>query len=173
MHQRMHRYQQRNFFIPGDANGMADDCSRLWHLDDEELLAYFESTYPQSKPWRLCRLNADTADAIHAALLCQRRPLPDTVPAPPSCKEGGRAQPATPGHSWHLQASPAAHGHRKRLFETLGKRRTSWVTASAASVMPANTTPLCVPPAPLVASHPSSVWPATSVDFMCGLVVSS
>ena len=140
MHQRSHRYQQRNFFIPGAANGMADDCSRLWNLDDEELLAYFESTYPQSKPWRLCRLNADTADAIHAALLCQRRPLPDTVPAPPSCKEGGRAQPATPGHSWHLQASPAAHGHRKRLFETLGKRRTSWVTASAASVMPPSTT---------------------------------
>ena len=140
MHQRLHRYQQRNFFIPGDANGMADDCSRLWHLDDQELLDYFESTYPQSKPWRLCRLNADTASAIHAALLCQRCPLPDTIPAPPSCEEGGRAQPAKPGSSWHLQASPAAHGHRKRLFETLGKRRRSWVTASAASVMPASTT---------------------------------
>ena len=61
MHQRLHRYQQRNFFIPGDANGMADDCSRLWHLDDQELLDHFKSTYPQSKPWRLCRLNADTA----------------------------------------------------------------------------------------------------------------
>ena len=34
MHQRTHRYQQRNFFIPGKANRMADDCSRLWHLDD-------------------------------------------------------------------------------------------------------------------------------------------
>ena len=82
MHQRMHRYQQRNFFIPGDANGMADDCSRLWHLADQELLDYFESTYPQSKPWRLCRLNADTASAIHAALLCQRRSLPDAIPVP-------------------------------------------------------------------------------------------
>ena len=136
MHHRAHRYQQRNFFIPGNANGKADDCSRLWHLDNKELLAYFESTYPQRKPWRLCRLNADTASAIHAALLCQRCPLPDAIPAPTT----DRAQHGTPGSSWHLQASPAAHGHRKRLFETLGKRRNSWVTASAASVMPTSTT---------------------------------
>ena len=27
IHQRTHRYQQQNFFVPGDANGMADDCS--------------------------------------------------------------------------------------------------------------------------------------------------
>ena len=139
MHQRTHRYQQRNFFIPGEANGMADDCSRLWHLDDQELLDYFESTYPQSKPWRLCHLDAETAAAIHAALLCRRCPLPDAVPAP-LCKGTGHAQPAKPGGAWHLQASPAAHGHRKRLFETLGKRRNSWVTASAASVMPSSTT---------------------------------
>ena len=70
MHQRIHRYQQRNFFIPGEANRMADNYSRLRHLDDQELLDYFESAYPQSKPWRLCRLDADTASAIHAALLC-------------------------------------------------------------------------------------------------------
>ena len=140
MHQRTHRYQQRNFFIPGEANGMADDCSRLWHLDDQELLDYFESTYPQSKPWRLCHLDADTASAIHAALLCHRRPLPDAMPALPSCNGTGHARRAPRGGAWHLQASPAAHGHRKRLFETLGKRRNSWVTASAASVMPPSTT---------------------------------
>ena len=142
MHQRTHRYQQRNFFIPGDSNRMADNCSRLWHLDDKELLDYFESTYPQSKPWRLCHLDADTASAIHAALLCQRRPLPDAAPASLPCEGTDRAQLAKPGCPWHLQASPAAHGHRKRLFETLGKRRNSWVTASAASVMPASTSNL-------------------------------
>merc|ERR1719291_1073206 len=140
MHQRVHRYQQRNFFIPGDANGMADDCSRLWHLDDQELLDYFESTYPQSKPWRLCHLDAETASAIHAALLCKRHPLPDAVLAGPACEETDRARFAKPGASWHLQAWQTVHGHRKRLFETLGKRRNSWVTASAASVMPASTT---------------------------------
>ena len=111
MHQRLHRYQQRNFFIPGEANRMADDCSRLWHLDDQELLDYFESTYPQSKPWRLCHLSADTASAIHAALLCQRCPLPDAVLALPSCEGTDRAQPAKHEGTWHLQASPAAHGH--------------------------------------------------------------
>ena len=29
MHQRVFRYQQRTFYLPGEANGMADDCSRL------------------------------------------------------------------------------------------------------------------------------------------------
>ena len=58
---------------------MAGHGLRLWHLNDKELLDYFESTYPQRKPWRLCHLNTDTASAIHVALLCQCRPLPDAV----------------------------------------------------------------------------------------------
>ena len=43
MHQRVFHYQSRGFYIPGDANGMADDCSRLWHLSDEELVPYFNT----------------------------------------------------------------------------------------------------------------------------------
>ena len=115
----MHRYQQRNFFIPGTANRMADDCSRLWHLSDDELLQHFNRTYPQSKPWRLCHLNERMAAAIHAALLCERRPLAD-------CHD--ELALASPQGPWHLEASPRAHGHRKRLFETLGKRPSSWTT---------------------------------------------
>ena len=38
MHQRAHCYQLRTFYIPGPINKMADDCSRLWHLSDAELL---------------------------------------------------------------------------------------------------------------------------------------
>ena len=96
MHQRTHCYQQQKFFIPGDANGMVDNYSRLWHLDDQKLLNHFESTYPQSMPWRLGRPHVDTASAIHMVLLCQRFPFPDAVPALPSYKGTNRAQPAKP-----------------------------------------------------------------------------
>ena len=153
IHQRRYRYQQRNFFVPGDANRMADDASRLWNLSDDELLTHFNSTYPQSKPWRLCRLNPETASAIRSALLCERRSLPeamsgqpsgptrttDSLPTPPP---GTPTQPCgaskIPSHScsrtrssiergsWHLKASPSVHAHRKRLFDLLGKRSRSW-----------------------------------------------
>ena len=46
MHQRVFRYQQRTFYLLGEANGMADDCSRLWHLSDNELVSYFNAHYP-------------------------------------------------------------------------------------------------------------------------------
>ena len=53
LHQRFHRYQTSSFFIPGTLNAMADDCSRLWHLNDSQLLAHFNSTYPQTVSWEM------------------------------------------------------------------------------------------------------------------------
>jgi hypothetical protein len=38
-------------YIPGDANRLADECSRLWRLTDSELLARFNSLYPQTHSW--------------------------------------------------------------------------------------------------------------------------
>ena len=152
VHQRLHRYQQRNFFLPGDSNGMADDCSRLWNLSDDELLAHFEAVYPQKKPWRLCRLPAEMASAIDAALLCKRRPLQDTLD-----ELQQRTPLAAPDHDragdggkrpWHLQASPAAHGHRKRLFTALGKRPSNWVSATGATVTTPRTLPSVAEHAP-------------------------
>ena len=101
MHQRVFRYQQRTFYLPGDANGMADDCSRLWHLSDAELVSYFNTHYPQPMPWQLCHLNADVASAIHSALRCERQPLPEVVEA---------LAPALPTDCWQLQVPPSAHG---------------------------------------------------------------
>ena len=118
MHQRAFRYQQRTFYLPGEANGMADDCSRLWHLSDDELVAYFDSHYPQPQPWRLCHLNPATAAAVHSALRCERRPLPEVVEA---------LAPAPPPEAWQLKVPPSAHGRRKQLYEQLGQRRKTWV----------------------------------------------
>ncbi|KAL7524573.1 hypothetical protein ACHAWF_001001, partial [Thalassiosira exigua] len=41
LHRRHYRYSVAIAHIAGVANQMADDCSRLWHLSDAELLAYF------------------------------------------------------------------------------------------------------------------------------------
>ena len=121
MHQRVFRYQQRTFYLPGDANGMADDCSRLWHLSDEELVRHFNVQYPQPRPWRLCHLNDATASAIHSALRCERLPLPEVA-------DGIASEPPT--GSWQIEVPPSSHGRRKKLFEHLGRRPRTWVPMS-------------------------------------------
>ena len=121
MHQRVFCYQQRTFYLPGDANGMADDCSRLWHLNDKELVRYFNVHYPQPRPWRLCHLNDATASAIHSALRCERLPLPEVA-------DGIASDP--PIGSWQLEVPPSSHGRRKQLYEQLGRRPRTWVPLS-------------------------------------------
>ena len=118
MHQRVFRYQQRTFYLPGKANSMADDCSRLCHLSDEELVSYFDANYPQPQPWRLCHLNPATASTIHSALRCERRPLPEVTDA---------LSPETPTDPWQLQVPPSTHDRRKQLYEQLGRRPKTWV----------------------------------------------
>jgi len=71
-HQRFHRYIPRHDYIPGPKNAMADDCSRLWHLSDSQLLAHFNSTYPQTKPWQICHLSPQLSSGLILAL--QRTP---------------------------------------------------------------------------------------------------
>ena len=120
MHQRVFRYQQRTFYLPGEANGMADDCSRLWHLSDEELVSYFDAHYPQPQPWRICHLNSATASAIHSALRCERQPLPEVASA---------LSPVSRTEPWQLQVPLSAHGRRKQLYERLGRRNKTWVSS--------------------------------------------
>jgi hypothetical protein len=54
IHQRAHRYRLNADYLPGSLNIMADDLSRRWDLSDSQILAYFNSTYPQTQSWRLC-----------------------------------------------------------------------------------------------------------------------
>ena len=73
LHQRHFGYHVTLHHIAGTANVMADDCSRLWHLDDAQLLTHFDLTYPQSLPWQLCTLRPEMHSAIHSALQKQRQ----------------------------------------------------------------------------------------------------
>jgi hypothetical protein len=68
IHQRAHRYRQKVAYLPGPLNVMADDLSRRWDLSDSQLLAYFNTNYPQALPWKLCRLQEKMNSATTLAL---------------------------------------------------------------------------------------------------------
>ena len=79
-HQRQHRYCHVSQYIPGEANVMADDASRLQHLTDTAFLAHFEQHYAQPKPWRLVHLNSEHSSKLISGLLSTSPPKP----TPPS-----------------------------------------------------------------------------------------
>jgi hypothetical protein len=56
LHQRHHRYIPLRDFIPCVANVLSDQCSRHFHLTDDELLAHFNSSFPQTMHWQICHL---------------------------------------------------------------------------------------------------------------------
>ena len=72
LHQRKHRYVARHHYLPGSLNHMADDASRLWHLNDTELLTHFNFRYPQTTSWQLHPLTRPMSASLTGALLRQR-----------------------------------------------------------------------------------------------------
>jgi hypothetical protein len=78
VHQRHYRYLPRLAHIKGEHNVMADDCSRLWHLSDDQLLTHFALHYPQSEPWQLCQLRPSLHSSLISALHKQR-PAPASL----------------------------------------------------------------------------------------------
>ena len=73
LHQRHYRYLSKADYIPGPVNAMADDCSRLWHLTDTELLQHFNSNYPQAQPWQLVPLRPEMLSSLISALQKERQ----------------------------------------------------------------------------------------------------
>jgi hypothetical protein len=71
-HQRHHRYLATFDHISGLANAMADDCSRLWHLNDSQFLSYFNQEYPQNVPWQLVHLRSEMTSSLISALETKR-----------------------------------------------------------------------------------------------------
>lgn len=72
LHQRVHRYVSTHDFIPGKANAMADDASRLHALTDSLLLLHFNTRYPQPVPWQLLTLPSATNSAVTSSLYRKR-----------------------------------------------------------------------------------------------------
>ena len=75
LHQRKYYYHSRTTHIAGTANVMADDCSRLWHLTDEQLLTHFNLHYPQSLLWQQCTLRPEMNSALLSTLQRKQQPL--------------------------------------------------------------------------------------------------
>ena len=74
LHQQHYCYHSKLSHIAGTANVMAGDCSRLWHLTDEQLLTHFNLNYPQNLPWKQCALWPEMNFALHSALQRKRQP---------------------------------------------------------------------------------------------------
>jgi hypothetical protein len=72
IHQRFHRYVPMHSYLPGELNTMADDASRLWNLNDNELLTHFNATYPQPRSWHLYQPRPEMLSAVICALHRQR-----------------------------------------------------------------------------------------------------
>jgi hypothetical protein len=76
LHQRHHHYLPLHDFIPGVANILSDQCSRHFHLTDSQLIAHFNSSFPQTMPWQVCPVRNETLSALISALLTKK---PDLV----------------------------------------------------------------------------------------------
>ena len=68
LHQRHYSYHSTTTYIAGTASVIADDCSQLWHLADEQLLTHLDSHYSQSQLWQQCTLQPEMTSALLSAL---------------------------------------------------------------------------------------------------------
>ena len=72
LHQRYYPYRNKLNFLPGHLNVMADDCSHLWNLSDEQLLTHFYLNYPQCTLWQMHHLRPVMHSALTTSLLMKR-----------------------------------------------------------------------------------------------------
>ena len=89
LHQWHYCYHSRTVHIAGTANVMADDCSRLWHLSDEQLLTHFNLHYLQSLPWQQYTLWPEMNSTLLSTLQRKRQPLESFLLQLPKLKHGG------------------------------------------------------------------------------------
>lgn len=152
-HQRHHRYCFSADYIPGPANVMADDASRLWHLSDDELLSHFNAMYPQTAPWQMLHLRSPMNSALITSL--QRKPAelaPILNELPATTVLGKFGKPFAPTwadhHSWKTwttqsrcsksspnatgtvgtpkTVNPYAIGQWKKPYAALARRWPAW-----------------------------------------------
>lgn len=69
IHQRFHRYVPLIDYVKGQLNTISDIPSRSNHLTNSQLLAYFNTNFPQPKPWRIWTHPNETITAVTSCLL--------------------------------------------------------------------------------------------------------
>ena len=107
LHRRAYRYTVAIEHLSGERNRMADDCSRLWYLTDTQLLAYFNSHYPQDQPWRMYRLRPEMHSSLISALRSKRSLPASWLNEPkPTRKSGMMSGDRSAGSSAKTSSSP-------------------------------------------------------------------
>jgi hypothetical protein len=159
LHQRHHRYFIQYDHIAGDANAMADDASRLWHLSDSQLLAHFEQTYPQLLPWKLVPLRSPMLSALTSALRRQRVAMPLVLNEP--------THRTIPGPFGLISAPPMTSIPYWKLAQTQSRTSRSLLSATGMDVLPKMANPSALaqwktPYVPLARRWPAS-GPRTNV----------
>jgi hypothetical protein len=147
LHQRTHRYLSKHDYIPGPANTMADDASRLWHLNDSELLTHFTQLNPQEVPWEIVHLPPPLVSPVICSLLGKRYNMqsqPDPQLLPPQVGQNGKhsAQnavsnlpcPLCPTPSLSFLSSPSAIETAPSPRTTTRSEALQWLTSYATSV---------------------------------------
>jgi hypothetical protein len=74
LHQRYHHYLPLHNLVPVVVNVLSDQCSHHFHLTDSELLAHFNSSFPQTMPWKMYHLQKETLSALILAF-SRKRPV--------------------------------------------------------------------------------------------------
>ena len=187
LHQRFHRFVNQLDFVAGTANSMADAASRLFHLNDRDFLTFFNSTFPQTVPWRLCTLPPTLISAGISALRMQTcspasflpplkprqlngqsgptivHPYPSTLPfkTVPIPSLSSRCSPtATAGDSSTPVGARSVVAPLKVPYGALAKRLRQWGPRTLASTPTAMSTigsGVSSPPIPALTNPPSSV----------------
>jgi len=135
-HSRHHRYHLQEGFIPGLANLLADQASRLFHLSDSDFLTQFNCRFPQSRPWQLLPLRAEMNSALISSLFRKPAALEPIFSGPPSTtRSGATGKPFAP------------------IWESIPKWR-EWTTQFRSSKSSATDTAMAAPPA---ATTPSDI----------------
>jgi hypothetical protein len=132
---------------------MADHTSHLWQLSDSQLLAYFNETYPQKLPWRLCHLSSVMKSALISAC-CSQHLMPELFLHVPLHK-------TTPGPSGEPSVRP--------LAPTMPSQ-TLMIPFSSSKSLPNATVMAASPPARGQSNlalwrTPSVQWPRASPDW--------
>jgi hypothetical protein len=103
LHRRFHRMVSLKDYIPGDANCLADDASRLFHLADDKFLSHFNVHHPQAQPWRLFPLHPQIHSSGISALRKRMSPTASFLHAPKLPRHTGpTGRPSVPTYSWIL-----------------------------------------------------------------------
>jgi hypothetical protein len=126
IHQRFHRYLPRHSYIPGKLNNMADDASRLWPMNENELLTHFNATYPQHRSWQLYQPRHEINSAVTCALHRKRSPPASFLAVP--------KQPTTIGSIGPSSATRSTWIHTSKTFKT--PSRSSKFTSNATESEP-------------------------------------